>query len=91
MSRKARTDAPERRSPGLEAVWIRSSPDEWSAVYRGLKLAVVRPSSRSPMLHGYADGRRVFGGVRYVPTAQQRCEAMVRLRMVGAGSRTRIR
>lgn len=71
--------APEERSPGCEAYWSRRGEREWVARYADRELVVARPSARSPMLTAYIDGRKVFGRVRFLPLAQQRCEALVRL------------
>jgi diadenosine tetraphosphatase ApaH/serine/threonine PP2A family protein phosphatase len=72
-------DRPERLSPGCEAYWSRRSEREWVATYGSRKLVVARASPRSPMLTAYIDGIKVFGRVRFLPLAQQRCEALVRL------------
>jgi hypothetical protein len=77
---------PELRSPGSEASWCRHGVDEWRASYNGRELSIVRGPRRSPLLIGYADGNRLFRGVRFLPVAQQRCEAMVRLKLVGTHS-----
>ena len=70
---------PEQVSPGCEAHWRRRGEREWVAVYGARELVIARASPRSPMLTAFIDGRKVFGRVRFLPLAQQRCEALVRL------------